>query len=76
MQTSAAPAQQEYRARLEHWQQARERSQKRDRQLGNARLATGVAALAIAFISLGPGWISAWWLLAPVVLFRGIGSRA
>jgi hypothetical protein len=69
LQPSAAPAQQEYRDRLERWQQARERSQKSDRQLGNARLATGAAALGIAFISLGPGWISAWWLLAPVVLF-------
>jgi hypothetical protein len=69
LQPSAVPAQQEYRDRLERWQQAHGRSQKRDRQLGNARLATGLAALAIAFISLGPGWIAAWWLLAPVVLF-------
>jgi hypothetical protein len=69
LQPSAVPAQQEYRARLERWQQARERSQRRDRQLGNARLLTGLAALGIAFVSLGPGWISAWWLLLPVVLF-------
>jgi hypothetical protein len=72
LQPSAVPAQQEYRARLERWQQARERWQRSDRQLGNARLATGLAALGIAFVSLGPGWIPAWWLLAPVILFVGL----
>ncbi len=61
--------QQEYRARLERWQQAHQRWHGRDRQLGNARLATGLAGLGIAFVSLGPAWISAWWLLAPLVLF-------
>ena len=61
--------QQEYHARLERWQQAHEQRRGRDRQLGNARLATGIAALGIAFVSLGPAWISAWWLLAPLILF-------
>jgi hypothetical protein len=72
LQPSDVPAQREYRARLERWQQARDRSQRRDRQLSNARLATGLAALGIAFVSLGPGWISAWWLLLPLVLFLAL----
>ncbi len=60
---------QEYRARLERWQQAQARWSRQDRRLGNARLATGLVALGIAFVALGPGWISPWWLLAPLIIF-------
>jgi hypothetical protein len=37
--------------------------------LGNARLVTGLAAVAIAALSLGAGRISPWWLLLPLVVF-------
>ncbi|HEY2416580.1 MAG TPA: hypothetical protein VGH84_01580, partial [Steroidobacteraceae bacterium] len=37
------------------------------RRLGNARLASGVALVAIAAISLGAARIAPWWLLLPVV---------
>lgn len=45
------------------------RAEAKFRQLGNARLFTGIAAVAIAGCSFGAGWISAWWLLAPLVVF-------
>ncbi len=59
----------EYRARLERWRQSRGQLQQRYRSLGNARLAVAVAGVAIAAASLGGGWISAWWLLSPLIVF-------
>ena len=59
----------QYQTRLAQRRDSRERYRRRYRQLGNARLATGVTALAIAAASLGASWISAWWLLAPVLVF-------
>jgi len=59
----------EYRRRLARFEQTREQGERHFRQLGNARLGTGLAALAIAAVSLGASWISAWWLLAPLALF-------
>lgn len=59
----------EYRSRLTHFEKSREQGQRHFRQLGNARLGTGLAAVAIAAASLGAGWISPWWLLAPLALF-------
>lgn len=58
-----------YQARLSFWRAAHTRSASRYRLLGNARLATGLAALAIAAMAIGGGWMSAWWLLAPLVVF-------
>jgi hypothetical protein len=49
--------------------QAREQGERQFRQLGNARLATGLAAVLVAAAALGAGWISPWWLMAPLVLF-------
>jgi hypothetical protein len=37
--------------------------------LGNARLATGIAAVAVAGVSIGVSMISPWWLIAPLVIF-------
>jgi MutS-like protein len=59
----------EYGARLARWKQSHERLERRFRQIGNARLATGVSAVAVAAVSFGAGWISAWWLLAPLAVF-------
>jgi hypothetical protein len=68
--------QQEYRARLERWRLAREQWNQRDRLLGNTRLATGLLAVGIAFVTFGPGWISAWWLLTPLILFIALAAVA
>jgi hypothetical protein len=59
----------EYRSRLARFEQAREQGQRHFRQMGNARLGTGLAALLAAAASLGAGWIPPWWLLAPLALF-------
>ena len=63
------PVTAEYRARLARWKESRERLGRRFRQIGNARLATGVSAVVLAAVSFGPAWISAWWLLAPLAVF-------
>lgn len=62
----------EYRIRLEHWREIHSRAQRRFHQLGNARLATGIAGVAVAALAIGAGWISPWWLAAPVCLFIGL----
>jgi MutS-like protein len=59
----------EYRARLEYWRATQATSDRRFRQIGNARLATGIAAVVVAAMAIGAGWISPWWLLVPVVVF-------
>jgi len=62
----------QYNLRLEHWQRERARAERRFRMLGNLRLLAGIAAVAIAGASLGPGWISAWWLMAPLAAIAGL----
>ncbi|HTD42797.1 MAG TPA: hypothetical protein VK687_01400, partial [Bryobacteraceae bacterium] len=59
----------EYRARLEYWRTTYATSDRRFRQIGNARLATGIVAVFLAAIAIGAGWISPWWLLLPLVAF-------
>jgi hypothetical protein len=59
----------EYRARLSQWSERLERAQRQYSQLGNARLATGVAALAVAGVSIGVSIIPVWWLIAPLGVF-------
>ena len=63
-----SPAEQ-YRTRLDRFRAEHALCERRFRQLGNARLATGVGAAVIAACALGGGWISAWWLIAPLVVF-------
>ena len=63
----------EYRTRLETNQQAYQLLHKRHRSLGNARVSTGLAAVAIAAVSVGGSWISPWWLLLPVLVFAVLG---
>ncbi|HEV1283775.1 MAG TPA: hypothetical protein VNU44_00625 [Bryobacteraceae bacterium] len=58
-----------YRVRLNTWSERLARAQRRYNQLGNARLATGIAAVVIAGFSIGVSMIPAWWLIAPLVIF-------
>ncbi|MDP9114236.1 MAG: DNA mismatch repair protein MutS, partial [Acidobacteriota bacterium] len=59
----------EYRARTQRWRIQHTQSEQRSRQLGNARLATGLAAVVIAALAIGAGLLSPWWLLLPLVVF-------
>jgi len=59
----------EYRARLEHHQKSKDHWQRRHRLIGNARVLTGLAVVAVAGVSIGGGWISPWWLLIPALVF-------
>jgi hypothetical protein len=61
-----------YHLRLDYWRTEHAHAERRFRALGNLRLLTGVGAVAIAAVALGPGWMSAWWLLAPVMMFAGL----
>ncbi len=59
----------EYRARADRWRIQHTKSEQRSRQLGNARLFTGLAAVAIAALAIGAGVLSPWWLLLPLIVF-------
>jgi hypothetical protein len=62
----------DYQGRLSRWRTQFESSDIRFRQLGNIRLVVGLTAVVIAAASLGGGWISAWWLMLPAVVFVGL----
>jgi hypothetical protein len=62
----------EYRARLEERRGASQHLERQFRRIGNARLAAGFAAVAVAFLVFGEVWISVWWLLLPVALFGAL----
>ncbi|MBZ5605199.1 MAG: DNA mismatch repair protein MutS [Acidobacteriia bacterium] len=59
----------QYQQRLDFWRSEYASSERRFRQLGNARLITAVAAVILASLSFGTGSITAWWLIAPLVIF-------
>ncbi|RUL88126.1 DNA mismatch repair protein MutS [Tautonia sociabilis] len=40
--------------------------------MADARLGVSAIALVLAVVALGPGWVSAWWLLAPAAAFVGL----
>lgn len=62
----------EYRARLKDWSERLERARRQYRQFGNARLATGIAAVAAVGFSIGTPVISPWWVLLPVGVFLAL----
>ncbi len=64
-----------YRSRLERFLGERKESEQAFRKLGNARLAVGLAGVAMATAAFGPGWISAWWLLTVVGVFVALAVQ-
>ena len=62
----------EYQARLDQRRQASGLLEKQFRRIGNARLAAGFAAVVVAFFVFGEVWISFWWLLVPLAVFRAL----
>ena len=61
-----------YQSRLSERRDVSEREQRRFRWIGNARLATGIAAVAVAFFVFGETVISPWWLLVPGAVFASL----
>jgi hypothetical protein len=59
----------EYQSRLADRRTVSEREGKLFRRIGNARLVTAIAGVALAFFVFGETVISPWWLLAPGTLF-------
>jgi len=58
-----------YRARLKSWCERLARAERRYSQFGNARLATGFAAVAVIGLSIGVSRISPWWFFLPFCAF-------
>ena len=59
----------EYTRRLEARRAEVARCDRQHRTLGNLRLLVALAAVAMAWLALARGALSAWWLLAPVAVF-------
>lgn len=55
----------EYSARLVRWSDEVVRRQRSQDRMGNARLLAGLTLAGVAAASLGPMWISPWWLAGP-----------
>jgi hypothetical protein len=59
----------DYRSRLVKFERRSTLAERDYRRFGNARLVTGLAAVAIAGVSIGVNAISPWWLAVPIVGF-------
>ena len=59
----------EYQNRLAERQAVAERDEKRFRRIGNARLATGILGVIVAFFVFGETVLSPWWLVIPAFAF-------
>jgi len=62
----------EYQTRLEDRRRTSEQLTRQFHRIGNARLAAGFAAVAVAFFVFGEVWISVWWLLLPLSIFAAL----
>jgi uncharacterized membrane protein len=59
----------EYTARRDRWETRRGVAARQFIRIGNWRLAVAIIAVVPAFFAFGRQAISAWWLLAPLLLF-------
>jgi len=59
----------EYVTRRDRWRAEKQRSQHQFIQLGNWRLGIAAATAVMAFFSIAREAFSAWWLLAPALVF-------
>jgi hypothetical protein len=76
----------EYHKRLKVCAERVEHYKKLDHLIGNARLGVGLVFFAVVWATIGPGLISGWWVLMPIVAFvilvarhehvRALGRRA
>ncbi len=57
-----------YQSRLARFREDHARAERRFRAVGNFRVLVLLIGIAMAGIAFGPGWISAWWLIAPVAI--------
>ena len=72
-QVGAANPRIEYAKRLEAHEAVAATFERRHLRVGNAKLGTTGVGIVIAFLALYNGLISAMWILAPVIVFVGLG---
>ncbi len=63
---------QEYATRLSRWRTAESLLQRQFVRIGNWRLAVALAAVAIAWLAFGPGYVTPWLLLPILIAFVGL----
>jgi hypothetical protein len=59
----------EYTRRLEERQQEAARQARRERLIGNGRIACFLLGLLVAWLAFGSQVLSGWWLIPPIVVF-------
>jgi len=62
----------EYKRRLEARNRMVEHYRKLDHFIGNLRLITGIVFFAALGLATGPGFISGWWVLVPIIAFAAL----
>jgi len=62
----------EYSRRLKDRCKSRDREERLFHRIGNARLATGIAGVIVAWLAIGRLAISPWWLIPPAALFLAL----
>ncbi|HEY2383883.1 MAG TPA: DNA mismatch repair protein MutS [Terriglobia bacterium] len=65
----------EYQRRLSARQQKVERYRKLDHLIGNIRLGAGFTFFLLIWLAAGPGVVSGWWLLVPIIAFIVLVAR-
>ncbi len=68
-QAVSSPPAKEYAQRLEERRRRTEQLTRQERLLGYSRLLVGLIGLLILLLAFGARWLSAWWLLAPILLY-------
>jgi hypothetical protein len=68
-QAVSSPPAKEYAQRLEERRRRTEQLTRQERLLGYSRLLVGLIGLLILLLAFGAHWLSAWWLLAPILLY-------
>ncbi|HTU93482.1 MAG TPA: hypothetical protein VMF69_25605 [Gemmataceae bacterium] len=68
-QSVSSPPAKEYAQRLEERRRLTVQLTQRERLLGYSRLLVGLIGLLLLVLAFGAHWLSAWWLLLPILLY-------
>jgi hypothetical protein len=67
-EAAAAPSK-EYGGRLEERRRRSVQLTRQERMLGYSRLLVGLIGLLVLLLAFGARWLSAWWLLPPILIY-------
>jgi hypothetical protein len=68
-QALSSPPAKEYAQRLDSRRRRTMQLSRQERLLGYSRLVVGLIGIAVLLVAFGAHWLSAWWLLSPIVVY-------